>query len=308
VLLNVEEVAGIAYQFDRDETAWMTALASALRPALGPSERVTVQGFRARRAPAGKRSFLAAGDPRFETAVRALVGSAVDGSPAPCGSPAARPDGSVIVGLLADDAMGFGVLFAAPLPEPRRISPREAAAWRRAAAHVAAALQLRRILRPDGDSRSGTAPGPVDGPSALELPDETRRRLRAAAIRIDRVGPAPGGGPDDGPPRAWAEPSASRWSLVDRFDCDGHRYLVARRHRGERTGVAGLSLRECRILAYAASGHTNKWIGYALGLSPATVSAELGAAMRKMGIGSLAALVRGPASLPGAGEDVPGVS
>lgn len=54
---------------------------------------------------------------------------------------------------------------------------------------------------------------------------------------------------------------------------------------------ASLSCREHQVLALVVAGLLNKQIGYELGISEITVKAHRGQVMRKMGAGSLAALV-----------------
>lgn len=81
-----------------------------------------------------------------------------------------------------------------------------------------------------------------------------------------------------------------RWSLVDRFESDGRRYLVARRNDPELAEPRSLSHRERQVLAYAALGYANKHIAYTLGLAPSTVSSHLRTAMRRVGAPSRAAL------------------
>jgi DNA-binding CsgD family transcriptional regulator len=53
----------------------------------------------------------------------------------------------------------------------------------------------------------------------------------------------------------------------------------------------GLSRREREVMALAAQGHANKFIGYELGIAPSTVAMHLGRGMRKLGIGSRLELV-----------------
>src|SRR5688572_18946716 len=61
----------------------------------------------------------------------------------------------------------------------------------------------------------------------------------------------------------WGTVLAGRWLLVDRFDADGRRYIVVRRH--ELAGrPRGLSAREAQVLERAALGHSNKLIAYEL--------------------------------------------
>jgi DNA-binding NarL/FixJ family response regulator len=82
-----------------------------------------------------------------------------------------------------------------------------------------------------------------------------------------------------------------RWSLVDRFESDGRRFMVAHRNEPDVRDPRALSKRERQVVAFAATGHSNKLIGYELGVSPSSVAKHLGVAARKLGVRSRAELV-----------------
>lgn len=65
-----------------------------------------------------------------------------------------------------------------------------------------------------------------------------------------------------------------------------------RADRASREQVAGLSAREREILALVVVGHTNKEIARALGLSPRTVETHRANLSAKLGVTSLAQLIR----------------
>ena len=54
--------------------------------------------------------------------------------------------------------------------------------------------------------------------------------------------------------------------LVDHFESDGKRYVLARRNDAAVRGLAALTDRERQALGYAALGHTNKLIAYEMGI------------------------------------------
>jgi DNA-binding NarL/FixJ family response regulator len=74
------------------------------------------------------------------------------------------------------------------------------------------------------------------------------------------------------------------WSLVDHSDSDGRRFLLARRNEPGVRDPKALTSRERSVLAFAAMGHQNKYIGYLLGISAAAVSAHLDLVQRKLGL------------------------
>ncbi|MFI1485079.1 AAA family ATPase [Streptomyces sp. NPDC020747] len=90
------------------------------------------------------------------------------------------------------------------------------------------------------------------------------------------------------------------WTLGARTDADRvaqllreHGVEVARAwRRGPRGYGPRLSPREQQVVALVAQGMTNRQAGQALFVSPRTVSTQLSAAMRKLGVSSRAAVVR----------------
>jgi DNA-binding CsgD family transcriptional regulator len=197
--------------------------------------------------------------------------------------------------LNAKDPSGVGVLVGASLPREMHVSKKESQRWGYITAHIAAGLRLRRAL----------AAGGVVGEDAVLAPDgrclhaeelakakSVRERLRGAVVAMDR---ARGGLRRKDPEEAleiWRALVSGRWSLVDHFDSDGKRLLVARRNEPELKDPRALSRRERQVAAYVAQGQSNKLIAYTLGLSISTVASHLASAMRKMGIGSRVEFVR----------------
>jgi DNA-binding CsgD family transcriptional regulator len=85
---------------------------------------------------------------------------------------------------------------------------------------------------------------------------------------------------------------AGTWSLVDVFDRDGRRYVIAQPNAPVVPPVTRLSSRESQVVACAALGHSNKLIAYELGLAPSTIAAHLARATAKLGATTRADLVR----------------
>src|SRR5262249_4015008 len=83
--------------------------------------------------------------------------------------------------------------------------------------------------------------------------------------------------------RHWKGLSSARWSLLDKFEGDGKRFVVAYRNEVLPGGDGDLSAREWQGLAYAALGHSNKVVAYELGLSAATVRVLMHRAAQKLG-------------------------
>jgi DNA-binding CsgD family transcriptional regulator len=171
----------------------------------------------------------------------------------------------------------------------RRPTGQERVAWCRIAAHISAASRLRRALpaaTPDVADGADAVLSPSGAIAHAEAPAQdrgARDSLRSAARAIDRARSKARTNEDEAL-ELWQGLVAGRWSLVDRFDTDGRRYLVARKNDPEVRDPRALTLRERQVLAYAAMGHPLKLIAYSLGLSLSTVSVNRRTAMRKLGL------------------------
>jgi DNA-binding CsgD family transcriptional regulator len=115
--------------------------------------------------------------------------------------------------------------------------------------------------------------------------------LRRAAKAIDRARSNARSNEDEALD-LWQGLVAGRWSLFDRFDTDGRRFLIARKNDPDVTDPRALTLRERQVLAYAAMGHSLKLIAYSLGISLSSVSTNRRTAMRKLGLRTQADVVR----------------
>jgi DNA-binding CsgD family transcriptional regulator len=194
------------------------------------------------------------------------------------------------------DPEGHGVYFGAWLPKRTRLSAPVRRRWTRLAVHCATALRLRRRLA--GEPESGARPEAVLAPSGrLEdasgeaSVEDARTALREAVVEIER---ARGRLRSIDPDRAvgsWKGLVTQRWTLVDQFESDGKRYVVAHRNAPQLPGLGVLTDRERQVLGYAALGHHNKLIAYELGIAHSTVGVLLHRAARKLGTTSREELV-----------------
>jgi DNA-binding CsgD family transcriptional regulator len=90
--------------------------------------------------------------------------------------------------------------------------------------------------------------------------------------------------------RLWEGLLSGGWTLVDWFDADGRRFVIARRCQ-TRLAPRGLTAREREVALRAALGESSKATSYQLGISPSRVSTLLRAAMAKLGVRTKAQLV-----------------
>jgi len=206
--------------------------------------------------------------------------------------------------MTAVDCKGSGVAIVAPLDEVTTLTTHEAQRWQMLAAHVDAGHRLRR----------GLAANDVSDEPCTELPHNAEaifdansfriteavgraqertatKKLREAAVAVDH---ARGKMRDTDPQKAleiWKALVRGRWSMVDWFDSDGRRFVLALPNSPHVSDPRGLAERESQVVAYAVLGQTNKMIAYRLGLSSSRVSMLLRSAMRKLNVQTRSQLV-----------------
>ncbi|MGB5350079.1 MAG: LuxR C-terminal-related transcriptional regulator [Polyangiales bacterium] len=229
----------------------------------------------------GVLSELNAEEPRFLDAWRRHIDYAQDG-----------------IGITALDPNGRGVHIIAPVPGATSLSRAERNRWQMLAAHLSSGLRLRGAL---ADSSSGSRSAGADlpcGAQALldantfqvtEAVDDARlpgslQALREAAIRMDRArGPLRKSDTEEALKIWWAL-LQGRWSMVEWFDTDQRRYILAVPNAPSVVDPRGLTQRESQVVAYAALGESSKLIAYRLGISRSRTSNALSSAMLKLGV------------------------
>jgi DNA-binding CsgD family transcriptional regulator len=204
----------------------------------------------------------------------------------------AEMHGGDSLGLRANVDPNRGVIVTTVVPSGFRI--RHRTLWLRLASHIGAAFRLRSakknaapadaaaILTPDGKLAHATA----ETHAAREDLAQAAKRIDRARGKLRRLDP-------DEASSVWRAMVRSEWSLVDWFDHDQKRFLVAHDNRIlPSKATPKLSAREHQVAACAAMGHSNKLIAYDLGLSTGTVSVVLARAAAKLGVTSRPALIR----------------
>ena len=89
----------------------------------------------------------------------------------------------------------------------------------------------------------------------------------------------------------WTALFEGRWSVLEKEDRDGKRMLLAYRNDPRTSQLRVLDERERAVVAYAALGHSFKYIAYELGIAISTASDTLQAALAKLGLASRAELI-----------------
>jgi DNA-binding CsgD family transcriptional regulator len=184
----------------------------------------------------------------------------------------------------------------------------EMAVYRRISHHLSAAFRCRRRL-----GATQPPPAPVAEPAPIHVGAEAildsegrfahaegeaagrsaRERIRAAATSIDRLRSrrhSPGRGAID----TWHPLVSARWTLVDSFEENGRRYVVAQENQAMAPGFDILTDRERQVVLQAALGSTTKEIAYALGISDSTVRVLMARAVNRVGVRSRAELLSHP--------------
>jgi len=220
-----------------------------------------------------------------------------------------------LLGVTAADPNGVGAAIIAPLEEVMTLSGRAKERWQMIGAHMIAGHRLRHRLSTEvgaDENLPYEAEAIVDPESfrVLEAAGDAqgrtaRERLREAAIRVDRSRGRLRRTDPQKALRLWTALVKGRWSLIDWFDTDARRFMLAVPNPPDVTDPRGLTERETQVVAYAVLGLTNKMIAYYLGISTSRVSALLRSAMRKLGVytrGALVKLFQDLQSLKGARE------
>lgn len=209
-------------------------------------------------------------------------------------------DTAAVQGL---DVGGDSVWVVIPSQSAFAITSQTREKWQRVACHLAAAIRLRRWLERESivpadldhadavfETDFSTATATVRGQPVLE-------KLRAYAKDVDK---ARGRMRHEAPEEAlalWRGLCDGEWTLVDHFDSDGRRYLVARHNEPDVRALHALTRREQQVVAFVAQGHSDKIVSYELGIAEPTVQGHLRSAMQKMGITSRTELVRAALAL-----------
>lgn len=189
---------------------------------------------------------------------------------------------------------GQGVVFAAGQRQVRPIDTRTHRLWNRVTAHIAAGRRLRAAIAANSASEEAilTPSGAVEHAAGEGSSKTARESLREAVKRVEKARGKQRKTDPEGATEAWTAMVSGRWSLVDRFERSGRRYIVARRNEHALPDPRALTPRERVITHLATRGKSNKLIGYELGLSESAIGSHLSQAMRKLGVTSRVDLIQ----------------
>ncbi|MBS2016399.1 MAG: hypothetical protein JST00_26175 [Deltaproteobacteria bacterium] len=179
----------------------------------------------------------------------------------------------------AANADGTGIAIAVNVGVRRRLPPAHRRRIEMLTAHVAAAARIAGAV----ERRAAAVFDPSGKAAHVERQHESRlRTLREHVTTLERVRAASARRDPDDALRAWQALVAGEYTLLDRFESDGRRFVVAVSNAPTVRDPRGLTDREAVVAAWAARGHSDKLIAYELGIAPATVAVLLSRVLRKL--------------------------
>jgi DNA-binding NarL/FixJ family response regulator len=174
-------------------------------------------------------------------------------------------------------------------------TPQERHRWQCVASHLGAGLRLREVAGVL-DLAAASVEAVFDGGGKIHdlrvgaARRATRAALRDAVCRLDKLRSTQGRRDPDHALPAWEGLVCGRWSLVDHFDSDGRRFVLALKNDPSFPDPRGLTVRERQVAEFLGQGHAVKEISYMLGISRSAVTNCTARAIHKLGLGSLADL------------------
>lgn len=183
-----------------------------------------------------------------------------------------------------------------PLATPRKTSRNQRARMRMLGAHLGSAFRARSRTLDEAWFHADGKLCEAQGAARTQ-----REELRTFVKRLDKLRARRGTGWDETDAlSAWTAMVQGRWTLLDFFDSDGRRFVVARANEPELGRELALTSREELVSKLHGMGQSSKYVAYSLGLSTAVVSELLTTAMLKLNVKSRSELIRLYRELAGA--------
>ena len=192
--------------------------------------------------------------------------------------------------------VGSGASIGVLLKETSKATDQEKRRWPQIAAHLGAAMRLRNIAAAlslenstieavlESDEDVYDARGPAKDRDA-------RATLRTIVRRIEHSRTREGREDVDEALANWEGLVSGRWSLVDYFDSDQRRFIVAIKNDPAYPDPRGLTPRERQVAEYVGLGRSSKEIAYTLGLSESAITNCTARVQDKLGMASRTELV-----------------
>jgi len=195
--------------------------------------------------------------------------------------------------LTAIEPDGGGCLFGSFQRERRPVSPALARSLTLLGTHLMAAHRLRtQLSRPHArpDAFVLDTAGRLHGVTG-KMPAPCERARLQRAVRARERARTRQGQQEPALLEDWRSFVEMGLTLIDHFERDGHRWVLAIDNRPTPVGLAQLSEREREVVRQAVLGLPNKVIAYNTGLAHSTVRVLLARAAAKLGARSRAQLV-----------------
>jgi DNA-binding NarL/FixJ family response regulator len=190
------------------------------------------------------------------------------------------------IGLNACNPDGLGAMFASASEKRRSLRAAERLALSRLAGHLAACNRLVRAMESLAPAAVLAPDGRIVDLSRGSEKDATP--LGAAVLAMDRArGPLGRKDPSEALD-LWRALVLGRYSLVDRYERDGRRFVVAYENSPGLLDPRALTGRESAVAGLLALALPDKQIAYELGISEGTVRAHVHAILVKLGVSSRA--------------------
>lgn len=179
-----------------------------------------------------------------------------------------------------------GIAFAIPTDREKPLCSRQISEqWTQIGVHIAASFRLRRKLTASPADEAAGVLTPEGRPEHLvDGAVGDREALCRFAKALDKARARDARGEDQELLSLWRGLLKGRWSVFDRVDTDGKRYMFVYENDPEAVGPRELTARETQVATYAAQGHPNKTISYELGIARSTVAVHLRGALSKLGL------------------------
>jgi DNA-binding NarL/FixJ family response regulator len=185
-------------------------------------------------------------------------------------------------GLLCPTGIGTGVGVGASYDAPIRIGPSHQSRWGPVAAHISAAWRLRDILAAGSRADFTFSPGGHLLEHGSDPPSEALHALlRQAVLRREqqRV--------HNDDTEIWPALVAGEWTIIDRFEPGGQRWVVVHHNAPSSVPFRALSTLELQALEMALDGVAGKVIACDLRVSEATASRLVTRSLHRLGLRSL---------------------
>lgn len=196
------------------------------------------------------------------------------------------------VGLSVQDGEGAGLQIISLMPDVVRVHGHSRSAWRKLGLHLGIAWRLRRRLEFGGEPEAL-----IEGNKLVDARGEAKTRTAREALveatqRIERARTSARANGSAHVLELWQGLVSGRWSLVDKWERDGRRYVAAYENGATVGKVQGFAAWEVRILEMHLLRATTDEIGFALGISRSTVERVLSNAARRIGLRNRTELAR----------------